>query len=213
MILPPDCQQQHARARQLAPDMADDQQACARPEPLTFSLPGKPRKEVRDTRSKNTTDLRSPLTESNRRPSPYHFSLRHWLLAGLRADLAERERSPAHIGARRDRASTVCHSNATQDDLDPGRHGTQQRSETGWQTSASDTSHSVSPSPMPQPSADLVRAAYPRSCGQAGEYAALGRALPSKARWHEPASGGLSELHRRRAAASRRGRGRHVPLS
>jgi hypothetical protein len=41
MILPPDCQQQHARACQLAPDMADDQQVYARPEPLTFYLPGK----------------------------------------------------------------------------------------------------------------------------------------------------------------------------
>jgi hypothetical protein len=41
MILPPDCQQLHARACQLAPDLAYDQQVYARPEPLTFSLPGK----------------------------------------------------------------------------------------------------------------------------------------------------------------------------
>ena len=50
--LPPDCQQQHARACQLVPDLAYDQQVCARPEPLTFYLPGKPPKEVRNTHSK-----------------------------------------------------------------------------------------------------------------------------------------------------------------
>jgi hypothetical protein len=41
MILPPNCQRLHVRACQLAPDMAYDQQVCARPETLTFYLPGK----------------------------------------------------------------------------------------------------------------------------------------------------------------------------
>jgi hypothetical protein len=44
--LDPHCQRLHVRACQLAPDMAYDQQACARLEPLTFYLPGKTPKEV-----------------------------------------------------------------------------------------------------------------------------------------------------------------------
>jgi hypothetical protein len=39
--LAPGCQRLHARACPLAPDLAYDQQVCARPEPLTFYLPGK----------------------------------------------------------------------------------------------------------------------------------------------------------------------------
>jgi hypothetical protein len=46
MILPPNCQRLHVRACQLAPDMAYDQQACARLESLTFYLPEKTPKEV-----------------------------------------------------------------------------------------------------------------------------------------------------------------------
>jgi|ERR1022692_172706 hypothetical protein len=60
--------------------------------------------------SKQPHDLRSPLTESNRRPSPYHFSLRHCVLAGQRADLAEREHTPAPASPSQALASTACHS-------------------------------------------------------------------------------------------------------
>jgi hypothetical protein len=42
---------------------------CLRVEPRTFSLR---RKRSSDRQTKNPPDLRSPFTESNRRPSPYH---------------------------------------------------------------------------------------------------------------------------------------------
>ncbi len=57
MILPPSCQRVHVRACQLAPDLAYDQQVCARVEPLTFYLP-----EKTPERGQGYTLEKTPLT-------------------------------------------------------------------------------------------------------------------------------------------------------
>ena len=62
------------------------------------------------TRTKNASDLRSPLTESNRRPSPYHVSLQGSAAPGRWLDLREREHRPAPAGIRRAHTSAICHS-------------------------------------------------------------------------------------------------------
>ena len=52
----------------------------------------------------------SPLTESNRRPSPYHVSLRRCAAPGRAADLPEHEHRQALTSTRRALPSAVCHS-------------------------------------------------------------------------------------------------------
>jgi hypothetical protein len=59
----------------------------------------------------------SPLTESNRRPSPYHFSLPHCVLAGQRADL-ENASTHQHQQARHKHSrAQLATQSATQNDL------------------------------------------------------------------------------------------------
>ena len=52
----------------------------------------------------------SPLTESNRRPSPYHVSLCSSAAPGRAADLREHEHTLALTSTGRAHASSVCHS-------------------------------------------------------------------------------------------------------
>jgi hypothetical protein len=52
----------------------------------------------------------SPLTESNRRPSPYHVSLRSSVTPGRASDLREHEHTLALTSARQAHASAICHS-------------------------------------------------------------------------------------------------------
>ena len=52
----------------------------------------------------------SPLTESNRRPSPYHGSLCSSAASGRLADLCEHEHTLALTSAGRAHASAICHS-------------------------------------------------------------------------------------------------------
>ena len=52
----------------------------------------------------------SPLTESNRRPSPYHFLLRLAVIAGQAIDQARHEPTQAPASTRQALASAVCHS-------------------------------------------------------------------------------------------------------
>ena len=59
-------------------------------------------------RKKLTT--RSPLTESNRRPSPYHVSLCSSAPPGRSSDLREHEHTLALTSAGRAHASVICHS-------------------------------------------------------------------------------------------------------
>jgi hypothetical protein len=80
---------------------------CSRVEPRTFSLH---RKRSSDRQSKNPPDLRSPLTESNRRPSPYHVSLRSSAVPGRSPDLREHGHTLALTSARQAHASAICHS-------------------------------------------------------------------------------------------------------
>ena len=61
-------------------------------------------------RAKKPSDLRSPLTESNRRPSPYHGSLCSSAAPGRSYDLRKNAHTPALTSARRVHASTICHS-------------------------------------------------------------------------------------------------------
>ena len=73
---------------------------------------------TRSTKTTNKIDINyeivslpgSPLTESNRRPSPYHRSPRSPVAAGRAGDQAEHEHRPAHVSPRQALASAICHS-------------------------------------------------------------------------------------------------------
>jgi hypothetical protein len=52
----------------------------------------------------------SPLTESNRRPSPYHVSLRSSAAPGRAADLRQHEHTLALTSAGQAQTSAICHS-------------------------------------------------------------------------------------------------------
>ncbi len=92
------CRQRHTRS---------DLGFCLRVEHRTFSLH---RKRSSDRQTKNSPDLRSPLTESNRRPSPYHVSLRSSAVPGRAADLREHEHTLALTSTGLAHASAICHS-------------------------------------------------------------------------------------------------------
>src|ERR1039458_3630221 len=58
---------------------------------------------------KNSTTW-SPLTESNRRPSPYHGSLCSYAAPGRSLDLREHEHTLALTSTGRAHTSAICHS-------------------------------------------------------------------------------------------------------